>query len=49
MMTEDVEKGNLIYKLEVFFNSCILHGWKDTIVTLQTVVFCRHNFVLDNG
>ncbi|KAA8517174.1 hypothetical protein F0562_017467 [Nyssa sinensis] len=25
-MTEDVEKGNLIYKIEVFFNSCILHG-----------------------
>ncbi|KAJ0094262.1 hypothetical protein Patl1_16038 [Pistacia atlantica] len=35
-MTEDVEKGNLIYKLEVFFNSCILHGWRDSIVTLQT-------------
>ncbi|XP_065874934.1 BTB/POZ domain-containing protein At1g67900 isoform X2 [Euphorbia lathyris] len=35
-MTEDVEKGNLIYKLEVFFNSCILHGWKDSIITLQT-------------
>ncbi|KAK9276411.1 hypothetical protein L1049_005944 [Liquidambar formosana] len=35
-MTEDVEKGNLIYKLEVFFNSCILHGWKDSIVTLQS-------------
>ncbi|OMP10091.1 hypothetical protein COLO4_04828 [Corchorus olitorius] len=35
-MTEDVEKGNLIYKLEVFFNSCILHGWKDAIVTLQS-------------
>lgn len=35
-MTEDVEKGNLIYKIEVFFNSCILHGWKDSIVTLQT-------------
>ncbi|MED6109111.1 hypothetical protein PIB30_030543 [Stylosanthes scabra] len=35
-MTEDVEKGNLIYKLEVFFNSCILHGWKDSILTLQT-------------
>ncbi|XP_050206191.1 BTB/POZ domain-containing protein At1g67900 [Mercurialis annua] len=35
-MTEDVEKGNLIYKIEVFFNSCILQGWKDTIVTLQT-------------
>ena len=24
-MSEDVEKGNLIYKIEVFFNSCILH------------------------
>ncbi|KAG5001636.1 hypothetical protein AAZX31_08G272200 [Glycine max] len=35
-MTEDVEKGNLIYKLDVFFNSCILNGWKDSIVTLQT-------------
>ncbi|XP_073059243.1 BTB/POZ domain-containing protein At1g67900-like [Primulina eburnea] len=35
-MTEDVEKGNLICKIEVFFNSCILHGWRDSIVTLQT-------------
>ncbi|KAK4263118.1 hypothetical protein QN277_028586 [Acacia crassicarpa] len=35
-MTEDVEKGNLIYKLEVFFNSCILHGWKDSILALQS-------------
>lgn len=35
-MTEEVEKGNLIYKLEVYFNFCILHGWKDSIVTLQT-------------
>ncbi|KAJ4833435.1 hypothetical protein Tsubulata_041304 [Turnera subulata] len=35
-MTEDVEKGNLIYKLEVFLNSCILQGWKDAIVTLQS-------------
>ncbi|XP_071706231.1 BTB/POZ domain-containing protein At1g67900 isoform X3 [Rutidosis leptorrhynchoides] len=35
-MTEDVEKGNLVYKLDVFFNSCILNGWKDSIVTLQT-------------
>ncbi|XP_022878258.1 BTB/POZ domain-containing protein At1g67900-like [Olea europaea var. sylvestris] len=34
-MTEDVEKGNLIYKIEVFFNSYILHGWRDSIVTLQ--------------
>ncbi|XP_010248658.1 PREDICTED: BTB/POZ domain-containing protein At1g67900 isoform X2 [Nelumbo nucifera] len=35
-MTEDVEKGNLIYKVEVFFNSCILRGWKDSLVTLQS-------------
>ncbi|KAE8663859.1 BTB/POZ domain-containing protein [Hibiscus syriacus] len=35
-MTEDVEKGNLVYKVGVFFNSCVLHGWKDTIVTLQS-------------
>ncbi|KAK4780780.1 hypothetical protein SAY87_016886 [Trapa incisa] len=36
-MSEDVEKGNLIYKLEVFFTSCILQGWRDCIVTLQTI------------
>ncbi|XP_077229313.1 BTB/POZ domain-containing protein At1g67900-like [Tasmannia lanceolata] len=35
-MTEDAEKGNLIYKLEIFLNSCILRGWKDSIVTLQS-------------
>ncbi|KAH9604926.1 hypothetical protein KSS87_022675 [Heliosperma pusillum] len=35
-MTEEAEKGNLIYKLEVFLNSCILQGWKDSILTLQS-------------
>ena len=35
-MTEEAEKGNLIYKLEVFLNSCVLQGWKDSIVTLQS-------------
>ncbi|KAL6990594.1 hypothetical protein U1Q18_008711 [Sarracenia purpurea var. burkii] len=35
-MTEAVEKGNLVLKLETFFNSCILEGWKDSILTLQT-------------
>ncbi|KAL8106371.1 BTB/POZ domain-containing protein At1g67900-like [Apium graveolens] len=35
-MTEDLEKGNLIYKLEAFLNSCVLQGWKDSIVTLQS-------------
>ncbi|KAF5943497.1 hypothetical protein HYC85_017574 [Camellia sinensis] len=35
-MTEAVERGNFILKLESFFNSCILDGWKDSILTLQT-------------
>lgn len=34
-MTESVAKGNFVIKLEMFFESCILHGWKDSIVTLQ--------------
>ncbi|KAJ6756821.1 hypothetical protein OIU79_029080 [Salix purpurea] len=37
-MTEAVEKGNFVLKLEAFFNSCILEGWKDSVVTLQTTV-----------
>ncbi|XP_038689700.1 BTB/POZ domain-containing protein At5g47800-like isoform X2 [Tripterygium wilfordii] len=35
-MNEVVEKGNFALKLDTFFNSCILEGWKDSIVTLQT-------------
>ncbi|XP_038983873.1 BTB/POZ domain-containing protein At5g47800 isoform X2 [Phoenix dactylifera] len=35
-MTESVAKGNFIMKLESFFESFILHGWKDPIVTLQS-------------
>ncbi|CAH1448185.1 unnamed protein product [Lactuca virosa] len=35
-MTESIEKGNFVSKLEMFFHSCILEGWKDSIVTLQT-------------
>ncbi|KAL0353338.1 UNVERIFIED_CONTAM: BTB/POZ domain-containing protein [Sesamum angustifolium] len=34
-MTEAVEKGNLVMKLEAFFSSCILEGWKDSVLTLQ--------------
>ncbi|XP_051133911.1 BTB/POZ domain-containing protein At5g47800 isoform X2 [Andrographis paniculata] len=34
-MTESIENGNLIVKLESFFVSCILEGWKDSVVTLQ--------------
>lgn len=35
-MTEAFEKGNLVVKLEAFFTSCILEGWKDSILVLQT-------------
>ncbi|KAI3718565.1 hypothetical protein L6452_19442 [Arctium lappa] len=35
-MTESVGNGNFVSKLEVFFNSCILEGWKDSVVALQT-------------
>ncbi|CAH8315351.1 unnamed protein product [Eruca vesicaria subsp. sativa] len=35
-MQETVEKGNLVYKIEVFLNSSILQSWKDSIIMLQT-------------
>ncbi|MCD9644325.1 hypothetical protein HAX54_032511 [Datura stramonium] len=35
-MYESVEKGNLIYKIEVFLTSSILRSWKDSIIVLQT-------------
>lgn len=34
-MTESIEAGNFVLKLEAFFSSCILEGWKDSIVALQ--------------
>ncbi|KGN49022.1 BTB/POZ domain-containing protein At5g47800 [Cucumis sativus] len=37
-MTEAAEKGNLVLKLESFLHSCILVGWKDSIITLQSTV-----------
>ncbi|CAI0440413.1 unnamed protein product [Linum tenue] len=37
-MTESVDQGNFVLKLEAFFNSCILEGWKDSIMALQTTV-----------
>ncbi|KAF6168108.1 hypothetical protein GIB67_011493 [Kingdonia uniflora] len=43
-MTEDIEKGNLFYKLEVFLNSCLLHGWMDSISTLQSTKFIPFSF-----
>ncbi|XP_059435681.1 BTB/POZ domain-containing protein At5g47800 isoform X2 [Corylus avellana] len=35
-MTESVEKGNFVVKLEAFFMSCILEGWKDSVIALQS-------------
>ncbi|CAD5169577.1 unnamed protein product [Musa acuminata subsp. malaccensis] len=35
-MHEAVEKGNLIYKIEVFLSSSILRAWKDSIIVLHT-------------
>jgi hypothetical protein len=35
-MYESIEKGNLIYKIDVFLNSSIFRSWKDSIIVLQT-------------
>ncbi|CAA7393585.1 unnamed protein product [Spirodela intermedia] len=35
-MLETVEKGNLIYKIDVFLSSSVFRGWKDSIIVLQT-------------
>ncbi|KAG8362738.1 hypothetical protein BUALT_BualtUnG0045800 [Buddleja alternifolia] len=35
-MHETVEKGNLIYKIDVFLNSSIFRSWKDSVIVLQT-------------
>ncbi|TXG64142.1 hypothetical protein EZV62_011136 [Acer yangbiense] len=35
-MHEAIEKGNLIYKVDVFLSASILRSWKDSIIVLQT-------------
>ncbi|CAK9145830.1 unnamed protein product [Ilex paraguariensis] len=35
-MNETLEKGNLIYKVDVFLNFSIFRSWKDSIIVLQT-------------
>lgn len=35
-MTEDIDRGNLVFKIEVFLNSSIFRSWKDSIIVLQT-------------
>nr|XP_043638617.1 BTB/POZ domain-containing protein NPY1-like [Erigeron canadensis] len=40
-MTEDIERGNLIFKMDVFFESSILRSWKDSIIVLQSTSSLR--------
>ncbi|XP_024522034.1 BTB/POZ domain-containing protein At1g67900-like [Selaginella moellendorffii] len=35
-MSESIEKGNMIFKLEVFLNSSIFRSWKDSIIALKS-------------
>ncbi|PIM97983.1 hypothetical protein CDL12_29540 [Handroanthus impetiginosus] len=35
-MYDTVEKGNLVYKIDVFLTSSIFRSWKDSIIVLQT-------------
>lgn len=35
-MQETVEKGNLVYKIDVFLCSSIFRSWKDSIIVFQT-------------
>ncbi|GAB2282703.1 hypothetical protein Dimus_017242 [Dionaea muscipula] len=35
-MYETVEKGNLVYKIDIFLSSSVFRGWKDSIIVLQT-------------
>lgn len=35
-MHENIEKGNLLFKIDVFLSSSIFRSWKDSIILLQT-------------
>ncbi|CAI9094611.1 OLC1v1030376C1 [Oldenlandia corymbosa var. corymbosa] len=35
-MTEDIDRGNLTFKIEVFLNTSVFRSWKDSIIVLQT-------------
>lgn len=37
-MTEDVDRGNLISKIEAFLNYSVFRSWKDSIIVLKTTV-----------
>ncbi|VFQ68389.1 unnamed protein product [Cuscuta campestris] len=36
-MHENVDKGNLVYKIDVFLSTSIFRSWKDSIIALQTM------------
>lgn len=38
-MHESMERGNLIYKVDVFLSTGIFRSWKDSIIALQTTKF----------
>ncbi|KAH6777204.1 Phototropic-responsive NPH3 family protein [Perilla frutescens var. frutescens] len=45
-MTEAVQTGNFLIKLDAFFSACILQGWKDPILALhntQNLFHCAQN------
>ncbi|KAG9148202.1 hypothetical protein Leryth_014123 [Lithospermum erythrorhizon] len=52
-MYETVDKGNLVYKIEVFLSSSIFRSWKDSITVLQTVKsllpLCEELKIIDHG
>jgi hypothetical protein len=35
-MFETIDKGNLVYKIDVFLSASIFHTWKDSIIVLQS-------------
>ncbi|CAA6661672.1 unnamed protein product [Spirodela intermedia] len=38
-MTEDIDRGNLIFKIEVFLNHSVFRSWKDSIIVLRTTKY----------
>ncbi|CAL5209836.1 unnamed protein product [Lathyrus oleraceus] len=45
-MHETIEKGNLLYKIDVFLSSSIFRSWKDSIILLQST---KSMLPLDEG
>ncbi|XP_048232131.1 BTB/POZ domain-containing protein NPY2 isoform X4 [Ricinus communis] len=48
-MHETIEKGNLIYKIDVFLSASIFRSWKDSIIVLQTTSYNRKKLPEENG